>query len=770
MTFFLYWRNNRILAGLFMGFTMFIGVYGQLPNNSWRDHLSYSRSHHIAITPEKVFCAMESGGMASVDKRSGELEKYSKVTGLSDVNINSIAYSETTNTLVIGYRNGNIDLLTSAGLTNMPDIKRKQITGVKTVYEIVAYEESAFLACGVGIIHLDLSRQEIKDSYFFGTGGSPLKVFDLTILGNYIYAATEFGVYKADLNAPNLVDFNYWQHLDDLPQSGGEYKEIESIGDELLAVYSDKGIDNIIRISTDDSWISWNPLSETKIHHVGYSNTTISIATNNNIYLYTNSFLLTDNIDIPAARYGLIDNDGTLYAASVSGGFKKYTSNGGLTSYYISGPWFNTTSYIDTKDDEVWVGSGSKDNAYVNGAAYNFSNERWSSILGSSQELGSVGNFYKFAYHSTNSKRVYASSYRYGLYLFENNKVVKQYTRDTEPLFQSAFSSTHGVRIMGLQMDNKGDLWTVSELTVQPVLVFRGESDWEQLELNSPLFRSATTRWRELVITENNQIWLLSERNGVVVLKDLGDGSFLEKHFPLMNQDGDILSAAYCMTEDKEGNIWIGTNRGPIIYNTSNQLFDEDNVTGTQIKIPRNDGTNLADFLLDYEIVRDIAVDGGNRKWMATATSGVFLVEEDGKETIHQFIEGNSPMISNNVLSVGIQEKTGEVFISTDKGLVGFMGQATEGGEDFSDVYVYPNPVRPGYEGDITITGLIKDASVKITDISGNLVYETTSLGGQAVWNGKNFDGNRVQTGVYLVFLTNSDGSKTHIAKLVFIH
>ncbi|MCG8700094.1 MAG: T9SS type A sorting domain-containing protein, partial [Bacteroidales bacterium] len=182
------------------------------------------------------------------------------------------------------------------------------------------------------------------------------------------------------------------------------------------------------------------------------------------------------------------------------------------------------------------------------------------------------------------------------------------------------------------------------------------------------------------------------------------------------------------------------------------------------------DGTTSADILLGGQAINDIYVDGGNRKWLATESAGVFLLSDDGKETIHNFTTSNSPLYSNTVISIGVNEETGEVFMSTDKGLISFMGQATEGDAEFKDVYVYPNPIRPSYEGDITISGLVEETIVKITDISGNVVYETVSLGGQAIWNGRNYEGDRVATGVYMVFLSNSDGSKTHITKLLFIH
>lgn len=275
----------------------------------------------------------------------------------------------------------------------------------------------------------------------------------------------------------------------------------------------------------------------------------------------------------------------------------------------------------------------------------------------------------------------------------------------------------------------------------------------------------------DILPTSFNQQWLLIERYGVLAFSvNENDGSITERAFTVKNQMGDLLDRLYSIAEDRDGNIWIGTGRGPVIYYNPGNIFEEDEIIGYQVKIPRNDGTFTADILLATEKITAIAVDGGNRKWLGTENSGVFLVSEDGTEEIHHFTVTNSPLPSNSINSIAINHTNGEVFFGTDKGIISFRGQATEGSIDFSHAYVFPNPVRENYQGDITVTGLVEDVNVKITDISGNLVYETKAIGGQAIWNGKNFSGQKVHTGVYLVFCSNEDGSQTFVTKLLFIH
>jgi hypothetical protein len=311
------------------------------------------------------------------------------------------------------------------------------------------------------------------------------------------------------------------------------------------------------------------------------------------------------------------------------------------------------------------------------------------------------------------------------------------------------------------------------DLVSNPLIILDNAGNWKRPEISNAILNDESTNYTDLLITSSGQIWILTREKGIVVLEEDGSGGYYDNSFSIKNQDGTAIAKAYCMNEDNEGDIWVGTNSGPITYYSPSYIMDATNVYGNQIKIPRNDGTIHADFLLTGELILDIKTDGGNRKWFATANSGAFLIEvlaSNSVKTVHNFREDNSPMFSNSLSGIGINEESGEVFLATSLGLLSFKGTATSGFSEYTDVYVYPNPVRPEYDGPVTVTGLVENSIVKITDISGNLVYETTSLGGQAIWNGKNFSGRRVASGVYLVFLATEDGSKSHMTKLIFLH
>lgn len=743
--------------------------FSQIPNGAWRDHFSYYRGADLAISGDKVFCSFQQGGMLSFRKTDGEIEKHSKVTGLSDIDITALGYSQEEDILVAGYNSGNIDLLISSGLINIPDIKRKSLATSKRINKIKTYKQFAYLACDFGIVVIDLQKNEIKDSYFFGPGGTAIKVNDLAILDNFLYAATELGLYKVDLNSPNLLDHFFWTLQTDIPEVNTEYIHVETFSNYIFAVYKQASNKHDEIIYLDNAgWKSFYFSSDTVINNINTINNQLCIASESTSKIYNHNLMEISSIALENTKKLLVDTDGTVYTANNNGFFKLQGNS--ESKIAVKAPLFNPQGQVAVHDNQVWISSGGPNKPYNAGGAYNFTDENWKSLVdGWGRGMNGVGNFYKMVYHPDNPNRVFASAYLYGLWEIDDFHVVNEHRWENTPLFRSTVEQNVDIRIMGLDFDRKGDLWTIFDITNHPVYVLRNGTEWENLSLSSSLFNQ-TTNYTDLLVTENDQVWILSKTHGIVVLKEEPDGTIREKSFTLKNQDNETISKAYCLAEDKDGYVWVGTNKGPIYYPQMNDIFDRESIIGNSVKIPRNDGSGLADYLLDYETINDIAIDGANRKWIATSSSGSFLVSEDGLKTIHQFTFDNSPLISNNIISIGVKENSGEVFMSTNKGLVSFMGTATEGNEAFENVYVYPNPVRPGYTGDITITGIISNASVKITDVSGNLVYETSSLGGQAVWDGKNFDGRRVSSGVYLVFMTNDDGSKTHITKLVFIN
>lgn len=375
----------------------------------------------------------------------------------------------------------------------------------------------------------------------------------------------------------------------------------------------------------------------------------------------------------------------------------------------------------------------------------------------------------------------FAASAGEGIYEFRDGRFVNWYSMHNSPL-ESALpdepSKNNYVRVNGLIYDKEDNLWMVScGVAKNPVQVLRKNGSWVSLNYPEATERSNFGR---TIFDKRGWLWATSSRiesGGVFCLNYNGtieDTSDDQHKFitQFTNQDGTILEqlAVYCIAEDKEGAIWIGTNKGPLVLNNPSRYFN-DNFYCTQIKIPRNDGSDLADFLLVNEAINAIAVDGANRKWIGTAANGIYLLSADGMETVHHFTEENSPLLSNSIESIAIHPRTGEVFIGTGKGLVSYQSDATEAENNFkeSNVRAYPNPVRPDYDGVITVTGMVYDSDVKIVDTAGHLIYQGTSLGGQFTWNGRNKQGKRVSTGIYMVLAADSEGKEGVVTKIAFV-
>ncbi len=765
--------NKLLVNFLFSQLALLIStnIYSQVLQGEWRDHLSFRYGYRIADAGEIIYCASQSG-MLSYNKETNEIQKHSKVTGLSDVEVSTIASSAATNKLVIGYLNGNIDLINfeDGTLNNLADIKRKSITGEKSINNIYISEYLAYLSCSFGIVVLDLDKEEIKDSYYFGEGGSQIAVNDVTIIDNFLYAATEYGIYYADLNSPNLVDYNYWDRLDFIPQYASPYTCVENHQNTFFAVYHEtvSDEDKIITIS-NDNYLFWDNEYYEAVNDITSSNGFFSISGDQNGIVYDHNGNMYLNFTSYSTKHIYVDAEQNVYVASLVSGFTNQLDSETTKYFVINSPKFREVSKVESMGDHVWVSSGGPQNLYKHGAAYSFINNKWSSYTGNEiQTTNPLGNTYKFAIDPQDHNHVFAGAYLYGIIEFRDGQVHKIIEKDDLEIF-SDIEDVVGLRPTGIQYDQQNNLYILMSFISRPLVILDNEGNWKRPQISNTILNKEGIRYSDLLVTNTGQIWLCTKRDGIIVVEDDGSGNYISNSFLLKNQDLNTISKAYCLDEDNEGDIWVGTNSGPLIYSSPSRFINEDD-HGYQVKIPRNDGTNNADFLLFGEAILDIQTDGANRKWMATENSGVFLISEDGRNTLVNFKDDNSPLFSNSVSGIGINEKDGEVFFATNKGLLSYKGSAIKGLSGFTDVYVYPNPVRPDYDGIITITGLVANSIVKITDVSGNLVYETTSLGGQAIWDGKNFNGRRVASGVYLVFLATEDGSQSHLTKLLFLH
>jgi hypothetical protein len=748
-------------------------IYAQMPSGAWRDHLPYSHGKKLTEFNNRIYCLTTDGSLYSFGLSDRNITKHSKVNGLSDAEISTIGTSTGNSTLLIGYSDGNIDLIRNDSIINIPDIKRKSIVGGKSINNVYFINNFAYLACDFGIVLCDLNRHEIKETYYIGPGGTQLSVNAITSDGINLIAATAQGIFHADLSDPNLLDFSAWKKFQQLPDPDISYKFIVSYNNSLFTIYTNSNTpESVIRFD-ESSWENWSQNFSSNYEFLGGQNGNLVVSTADNTRIYSSQGTLAREIISYYSQDVLVDSRNDLWYAARFGGLVMVDANGNGNAIAPSGPPYRDAGDIESLQGNVWVAGGTFKTQWTGYGAYSFIDEKWKEYNGNSiPDLKDFLNISEISIDPNDPGHIIGGSYGYGIAEFQDGVLVHIENENGGVLkpVQSYEGQPGYVRITGTDIDKDGNVYAVGSNALTAAYKKAVGQDWAAIKLNYKGF-GFLTNTGEILVTSTGQKWLAVINKGIVIFEDENGESVKEKFLTVKTRNTPSFDFILCLAEDKDGTIWVGTNKGPVQYSDPSEILNSsDAVEGYQYVIPRNDGTTSGDIMLSSEQVNDIAIDGGNRKWIATEKSGVFLISADGKKELLHFNEENSPLFSNSVQTIGINDKTGEVFFGTDKGIIAYRGGATEAGDDFGDVYVFPNPVRETYQGNISVTGLASDVNVKITDITGNLVYETTALGGLAVWDGRNFRGDRVQTGVYLVFCTNEDGTKTYVTKLLFIH
>jgi len=761
----------------------------------WRSHFAYKQG--IAVTQGNgiLYCATQ-GGAFSYNPADNSFSLLSTVNGFSDIQASALNFDPVTNTLLIAYNDANIDIVQGSAVYNLPDIMNATASYNKIINNVYFRSPLAYLACGFGIVVVDVLKHQTNDTYFIGPLGTAVNVRDVNSDGTYLYAATDLGLFRAPLSSSNLDDYSNWtlqnpNHLSDsVPSGTGQvFNSLAFYNSKMYAnnarhISNNSNTDSVWEF-TAGAWINTHKIGGDKFSRLRVSNNTLVGVGQNSLDLYNYSDSLeSKNFSTYGFAYaqladGILNSDGTAWLADQNWGFLKAFANNTAEVLVPNGPRTKNVFNMASSNNVVWSVPGGvgmptwKNSAGNTDGISVFANNSWSTIFGSQPggNMDTLPDLVALAIDPKNSSHAFASSLLHGLLEFNNGQLVKDYNPTNSSInSQTVVGPFWDVGVSGLAYDTLGNLFVGNSLNNSLLSVRKANGSWVGLDFSCCAGKNSVG---PVMCTSINQTWaifpplnqiLVYNNNGQFALPTSANAKVLSASVGSGNLTGTV---QICMAEDKNGAIWLGTDNGiVVIYNPSN-IFNNANYDAQPVYVQQNGYTQL---LFQAEEVTALVVDGANRKWVGTNTAGAFLMSADGTQQIYHFTTANSPLVSNSISCITINGSSGEVFFGTPNGIVSFKSTATEGTTAFGQVYAYPNPVKHEYTGVIAIKNLSTNSDVRITDITGTLIFKTTALGGQAIWDGTNFSGERAHTGVYMVFCTSADGTSTCVTKILFIN
>ena len=757
---------------LLINFLTIFEIFSQknIPMNTWRTHAAYTNAHSVAQTPKRIYCASENG-FFYIDKEDNSINELSRLDGLSENEITAISYHSSSQTLIIGYKSGNIDFLKNDVITNIRSVLNTNIIGSKKLNHILLDGNLAYFSADFGVLVLDILRKEIKETYIrIGENGTDLKVFQACFFQEgsirRLFLATSKGVLSGDITK-NLQDFNNWRiygSSDGSIPDNTSVTHIESIGNVLYASATTILANTKLHKYVNGLWEIVSIVPETNIFNIQNLQNKVYIAVANKIYVFDENNLLNTISDalITNPKNISFDENNKIWLAdnkkgllsNVEGAFKAYIPAGLSTNNTFNLNYTNNKTFALAGGQKSGVSLMREGNLSV------FDNGIWKNFQPNINNI-SVNNISSVCYNSFENKYYFAT--------FGGGVIVQnagENAPNTDFLRLNETGQTFGTtaNITDISIDSKGNMF------------FLEYNATNSLHIRTRVAGSAGTWTSENAPTTSQQ--MITTNTGFQIVRQDNNGLWVydnsKKNLPRLilptAQEARFSNNILSMVEDKEGVLWLGSDKGVFsIFDLSSRIF----TNPTPVSFPILAGKRL----LLAENITAIAVDGGNRKWLGTE-NGVFLVSADGSKIIRNFTFANSPLLSNKILSISINQSNGEIFFATDKGIISYRNDASNVGENTLEngaggapdkVCVFPNPVLPDFSGTIGIECLPENATIKITDISGRLIYETRANGASAAWNGRDYSGRRAATGVYIIFATTQDGVESRVGKIAII-
>lgn len=741
-----------------------------IPIGDWRVHLSYYGLRSLDKAGSSLYAATTINGYY-YNEEDKSINILSTINALNDIGIRKVRYHKDLDMLVLGYESGNIDILRNGTTININDIARKNIVGSKAINEINFFGNLAYISCDFGLAVLDLNKLEFRETYTsLAPSGLSNRVFSTCFSsdGDSIFIATEKGAMAARLASYiNLMDYSNWYTYgpsQNLPATN--VKGVINFNDRIYAAVDN---DKLYYLS-GNSWApSSIPLdSDFRSFRISAGKLVICAGTRviaakdeSDFTPYVYSFLNNPS-------EALFDTDGSLWIGDLVQGLY-LTSGTSLQPVRPNGPLTNNVFKMAYFNNNIVVAAGGYNSTY--GFSYNraeyyvFNNQNWNTynMYGPGfPDYSKARDLVSASYNPVNNASYFAS-YGFGVLEALPDNTYRVIDDTIAPFTRALKDPGPYVFITDAEVDKNGNLWVTNSnipSTGDPSLHMRNTSGaWSSFKF--PNTNTEASRYPiEVIIDDNNYKWvrLRPDRGGgLIVLNDKNN-----KYLYLTDAEGHgnlPKREVHAIVKDLKGDVWAGTEGGVAIFYNNQDVF-----AGADASTPLYDGFPL----LYNESITCIEVDGGNRKWIGTR-NGAWLLSDDGTEQIAYFNVDNSPLLSNIIIDIEINENTGEVFFATDKGIISYRGDATGSTKKHADVKIFPNPVKPDFKGTVGISGLTTDGSVKITDIYGNLVYQTKAEGGTATWNGKDYNGVRAEGGIYLIFSASEDGTESFVGKIAVV-
>ena len=748
-------------------------VEAQTAVGQWRDWLDYSHVYHVASTPDGIYAA-GLGGLFRFDPEDNTLVTLSRSTGLSDVGIATMAYGE--GCLVVAYSNSNIDIIDKGKIYNLSDIKRSSIAGDRDIYSIRFHSGKAYLCTGFGVVVVDLRRREIKETYYIGTAGTYTAVRDLAFTSDSIYAATAEGLKRLSVSEQHPGISERWDADHRLDST--TVTALAVFGSHLLAVnyVDDHTWCNVVELNANGTSL----VTSGEVRSTQVCGSRLVVCAEGSALIFDTALNQMKSYD--TYKWGVLDpydavydDRGTLRVGHPWEGIVGLNPDGSEEYHKPAGPGNGDRVYrLKPLNGKMMVCPGGHDATYT--ATYTAADifitdgRSWTSLDRSDGVLDTLSDIVDVQ-STCDSKYIYAATWGRGLVKIHGNKVEEVYNQSNSDgaLIPFTTGDWSTLIIGGIAVDSRdcNRLWLLNSRSPRPLVRFQNGTF---TNFNTERMTGTIPEMDKIVFDSvNNYVWFAGRTNNIYVHD--GDSRMARvdpNHGSKMETE-----TVNAMVQDRDGNIWIGTNKGiKVIYDGFRAFQNGGDGETSPVNCNNITITNgsFAEYLMAYENITCIAVDGANRKWVGTAAGGLYLLSSNGLNQLQNFTTVNSPLFSDKIVCLGIMPESGDVYVGTAYGLQVFRSTATYAEPYTADnVYAYPNPVRPGYDGPIVIKGFARDALVHVTDVDGHTVYSTQALGGQAVWNGRNHNGERVASGVYYVFATDIDGKNLAVAKILII-